>query len=219
MGEGDREERRGRYLTQAGRDLGGFVPPAFRQLVGMAEDQFKVWRAKRQVRLREQFQEFLFDRGLDAPTRSIAPAFMLPLIERASLEADDALQDVWAMLLANAADADCSTEMRMAFISMLSEMTSLDVVIMSKLDSAVPPIDAPHNLQTWNLPEKVGGDGETREPTGNIALSLMNLVRLGCILPSVAYGGPLSLAVVTTTSLGRAFLAACTSARAQGIKS
>jgi hypothetical protein len=127
MGEGDREERRGRYLTQAGRDLGGFVPPAFRQLVGMAEDQFKVWRAKRQVRLREQFQEFLFDRGLDAPTRSIAPAFMLPLIERASLEADDALQDVWAMLLANAADADCSTEMRMAFISMLSEMTSLDV--------------------------------------------------------------------------------------------
>lgn len=80
--------------VHAGRSFGGFLAPAFRPLVGMLQDQFETWRAQRQVRLAERFLTFLRDRGLEELTRTVAPAIMLPLIERASIEVDDGLQDV-----------------------------------------------------------------------------------------------------------------------------
>ena len=113
-------------------------------------------------------------------------------------------------MLANAADADCDTEMRTAFIAILGEVTSLDVVILSMLQSAVPSDDAHGHMPTWNLPEKASSDRDKRRPTGAVALSLANLVRLGCILPFADYGGPLTTAFVSMTGPGRAFVAACT---------
>ena len=114
-----------------------------------------MWRATRQIRLADRFQQLLRDRGNDGPTRAIAP-------------------------------------------------------ILSMLQSAVPSDDAHGHMPTWNLPEKASSDRDKRRPTGAVALSLANLVRLGCILPFADYGGPLTTAFVSMTGLGRAFVAACT---------
>jgi hypothetical protein len=200
----------GAEAVRTARSLGDFIAPAFRPLVGLAEDQFLAWRAKRQVRLADRFREFLRERGLSGATRAVAPAFMLPLVERASIEADDALQDVWAMMLTNAADADCHSEMRTAFTSMLGEMTHLDVVILAKLSEAVSPEKPDKHLPTWNLPDAVRFSSPGAEPTGELAVSLANLARLGCILPRGAHGATLGFAVVTPTALAQAFVAACT---------
>jgi hypothetical protein len=64
---------------------------AFQPLVGAIGDLLEVWRAERRVRLAEGYQAFLRRRGLSAPTREVTPAFLLPLLERASIEADDDL--------------------------------------------------------------------------------------------------------------------------------
>jgi hypothetical protein len=198
---------------RTGRSFGEFIAPAFGPLVGLVADQFLAWRAKRQIRLADRYIEFLRERGLSGPTRPIDPAFMLPLIERASIEADDALQDVWATMLANAADADCRVEMRTAFNSMLGEMTHLDVAVLAKLVEAVTPgqpVPGPL-LPTSSLPDAVRHiDNGGREPTGDLAVSLANLARLGCILPRGPGGGPTGFVLVTPTALAQAFVAACT---------
>lgn len=195
---------------KAGRDVGGFLAPALRPLVGMLGDQFAVWRTKRQVRLAERYLDFMRDRNLTVATRDIAPAFLLPLIDRASIEDSDDLQDVWAMMLANAADADSGAEMRSAFVSMLAEMTHLDVVILAKLDAARSDPELKGFLPTSMLPKQVGDNGSGLVPTGPVGVSLANLGRLGCIHPTTGIGGWFAYGRVTVTDLGKAFVAACT---------
>lgn len=116
-------------------------------------------------------------------------------------------------MLANAADANCPVDMRTAFVSMLGEMTLLDVAILAKLAAAEPPVvDSLGNLPTWNLPDQVSSDGEPKVPEGAVAVSLANLARLGCVLRGVGFGGPLGYSSVNMSPLGRAFVAACATA-------
>src|SRR5580700_9241538 len=134
-----------------GRDAGRFLAPIFKPLVEATGDRLEIWKATRQLRLADRWMAMLRDRGLDSPTRPIPPAFLLPLIEHASLEGDDDLQDVWATMLANAADRDSETEMRTAFLTMLREMTHFDVSNIAKLAEADSSShDA--NIATGDLP-------------------------------------------------------------------
>jgi len=149
-------------VTKAGRDLGSFVAPPLRELLGMATDQFQAWRWKRQVRLAAQSRSFLQERGLDKPTRQILPSFLVPLIEEASLQDDDDLQDIWARMLTNAADASSETERRTAFIRMLAEMTSFDVQLLAKIAAATPS-EAGH-VWTVNLPDRAETPPRTHQP-------------------------------------------------------
>jgi hypothetical protein len=195
---------------QTARELGRFLAPAFRPLVGVAADHFEIWRAERQVRLYERFMGFLRERGLDGPSRVVAPDFLLPLIERGSIVGEDDLQNVWAIMLANAADADSGVEMRTAYVSMLGEMTHLDVVILAKLSAEGLETEFKGFLPTSMLPEMVGDDGKNKIPTGEVAVSLANLGRLACIHPTTGAGGWFAFGRVTITALGRAFVTACT---------
>jgi hypothetical protein len=194
---------------KAGRDAGGFLAPALRQLVGMAEDQFAFWRSMRRVRLFERYKDFMRERGLEAPTRTVDPAVLFPLVERASLERDDRLQDVWAMMLANASDTDSGAEMQTAFVSILADMTHLDVMILGNLAGVRDYAEFPHGLPTGMLPEGIAHGGQHRPSTDPVSVSLSNLTRLGCIEPIPALGA-MSYARVWITALGKAFVAACT---------
>src|SRR5438105_13056461 len=91
---------------RAGRDLARFVRGPVGVLVGMFEDYLTVVRFERRVRLADRAHDFLAERGKHAPTRKIALNIGLPLLDNATLEEDDELQDVWARLLVNGGDAD-----------------------------------------------------------------------------------------------------------------
>jgi hypothetical protein len=52
----------------------------------------------------------------------------VPLLENATLEEDEDLQDIWARLLVNSADASSGIEPRRAFSAGLAEMCLLDVI-------------------------------------------------------------------------------------------
>jgi Abortive infection alpha len=112
---------------QAGRELGRFFSGPAGELAGMWWDHLKVVRFERQVRLWERVRHFCDERGLLTPTRKIPLNIGVPLLQNATLEEDDDLQDVWARLLVNSADASSGIELRRAFVSVLAEMTSLDV--------------------------------------------------------------------------------------------
>lgn len=114
-------------------------------------------------------------------------------------------------MLANTADADSGVEMRTAYVSMLGEMTHIDVVILAKLSAALSTAECEGLLPTSLLPERFGDDGANRLPTGAVAVSLANLGRLACIHPTTGLGGWFAYGHVTVTDLGKAFAAACTS--------
>lgn len=199
-------------IVKATRDGFTFVAGPLREIVGAGANSLKAWRFKRQIRLAEQVQAYLLVKGLQKPSREIPLNFSLPLIERASLEESDELQDVWARMLANAGDAASRTERRTAFIHMLEDMTAFDVMILAKVAGAAP-LTTDGLVFTANLPQSIDQKDTGRrpaEPRKDVAISLGNLVRLGCLSNIPTHGGPLNFLHVRITELGNAFIAACT---------
>ncbi|MBW4035541.1 MAG: DUF4393 domain-containing protein [Proteobacteria bacterium] len=197
---------------KAARDMLSFVADPLKEIVGMATDSMKVRRFQRQIRLSEQLRRYLRDHGLEAPSREIPLNFSVPLIEYASLEEDDELQDVWARMLANAADASSKTERRTAFLAMLKDMTTLDVKILALIHNA-KPLRPDGLIYTGNFPDSGSQSDQGSRPgivRNDVSVSLNNLSRLGCLDPSITYGG-LAVTHVRLTPLGRAFILSCTS--------
>jgi hypothetical protein len=178
----------------------------------MLWDHLKVVRFERQIRLIDRVRRFLAERGMDGPTRTIALKIGLPLLDNATLEEDDDLQDVWARLLVNGGDADSGIEMRRAFVSVLAEMTALDVRNLALIEQAGQSNAESASTGVWTcrLPEKgiaFVQAGETRGelPSSDVTISLSNLERLGCIdAASQTYQ------MVDLTPFGRALVRACT---------
>lgn len=82
-----------------------FISGPLEQGMGIFEDKLKYMRWERQVRLMQRADQLMKEICLDKPTRSIPLKLAVPLLEAASLEDDDTLQDLWARLLVNAANS------------------------------------------------------------------------------------------------------------------
>jgi len=200
---------------QASRELAHFIRGPAGEVVGMLEDYLKVVRFERRVRLWDRVRNILIEKGLGAPTRRIPLKIALPLLENATLEEDDDLQEVWARLLVNGGDANSGIELRRAFVSVLAEMSALDVRNLAMIDSAskLKAESASKGVWTHRLPEggipvplpRPGNDRYEGFLSPELQVSLSNLSRLGCI-HSVAR----ELLLVDVTPFGRAFIEACT---------
>jgi hypothetical protein len=163
---------------------------------------------------------------MDAPTRTIALNIGLSLLENATLEEDDDLQDVWARLLVNGGDADSGIEIRRAFVSVLAEMTALDVRNLAAIEQASPFDLREGSISVWTgtLPDKAvpisRRDADVYNlPTSEVLTSLSNLERLGCIYSGGEVGGLRAVSpikVVGLTPFGRAFVQACTHGSVNG---
>jgi hypothetical protein len=201
--------------VDASRDLGGFISGPAREIIGMVEDRLKVARFERQVRLLERVDTFLRAKGLKQPTRQLSLNIGLPLLTHAAIEEDDELQDQWVALLANAADADNNIEIRRAYVSMLADMTSLDVRVLKAIEAAFN--EEKRQVLTYGLPEFVELEPNTganthvipADPSPEVAISLGNLARLGCISLATLWEGGVSHRYAGVTPLGIAFVTAC----------
>jgi hypothetical protein len=203
---------------QAGRELGRFFSGPAGELAGMWWDHLKVVRFERQVRLWERVRHFCDERGLLTPTRKIPLNIGVPLLQNATLEEDDDLQDVWARLLVNSADASSGIELRRAFVSVLAEMTSLDVRNLAQIELAIKrnAETASTGVWTYELPERaipfVEGDRDrhSKRPSLEVEISLSNLSRLGCVILIGHSAQDGAAPLVALTPFGRAFIEACT---------
>ena len=201
-------------IVHAGRELGNSVSPAWEVLVGIATDQLQYVRHTRRLRLFEKYRILMTKNGIARPLKEAPPSFLIPLLEHATIETDDDLQDLWAALLANATDADNRVDMRTAFISMLSQMSHFAVTILAALSRVSKAYPDTGTLVTSHLPDGVGIMASNQSipapaPSRDVLVSLANLARLGCLLPHATYGGP-SFNYVTLTMLGEEFIRSCT---------
>jgi hypothetical protein len=222
MGEGCRSQRRRlKGSNTTGRDLGRFISGPPRVIAGMLEDHLKVIRFERLIRLEDRVSQFLAERGLDLPTRTISLKIGLPLLDNATLEEDDELQDVWARLLVNGGDAKSGVEIRRAFVSVLAEMTALDVRNLAAIEQVSPTDLNGASLGVWTsqLPDlampisRREAGVYDKSPSAEVLTSLSNLERLGCIYsgnPFERMNGSSPLRAVGLTPFGQAFVQACT---------
>ena len=184
--------------------------------MGIFEDKLKYMRWERQVRLMQRVEQLQLEAGLSRPTRAIPLKLAVPLLEAASLEDDDYLQDLWARLLVNAANGDSHVNLQRAYITVLEQLTSLEAAILQKIYS-LPYEQTRHDgVEVGNLPEEVtvgkdDGKGDSLpEPPEEVKLALANLARLGCIVIQKSWGGGELFIKVNPTLLGKSFVEACT---------
>jgi hypothetical protein len=188
-----------------GKFLSRFVSGPLEQVSGIWEDKLLYRRLENQVRLRQRFDQVLRERGLSEPTRPIPLKIIFPLLQAASIEDDEPLQELWVNLLANSADADSGVEMRRVFIDILSTFTTLDALLFHLIYS-IPHHSQDSQIWTLYLPEKVVLDEphvENYRPLPHIELSLQNLLRNNCLNTAVAWGGIQSASIVIQTVMGR----------------
>ncbi|MEZ5834099.1 MAG: Abi-alpha family protein [Dongiaceae bacterium] len=151
--------------------------------------------------------------GYDAPPCPVPLKVLVPLLQSATLEEDDDLQDIWAALLANASTPELGDTISVSFVDMLKCMGPLDVKILSViyLAKSGSPKDV---FVTQDLPAKTEVYNGVDKPRGLPDLatqaSIWNLVRLGCLTAESSSSGSRKAIFVALTALGERFVEACT---------
>lgn len=107
---------------EAGGFLARFIQGPLEQVSGIIEDQLKYFRWKRGHRLLDRANQFLKDRGLTGPTRTVPLKIAVEIMREGSQEENDELQDRWAQLLVNAADADSGVDVRPMYLGTLKDL-------------------------------------------------------------------------------------------------
>lgn len=167
----------------AAQKVGGFlnkvIGDAAVELGGALHDWARVFRYKNLLRLQDKVEDIHAARKLQGRIIPIAPRFAIPLLQAASGEDEESLQDMWAGLIANATDPDQRITLRKIFTEILSSLEPLDAEILRYLAG-----------QGWLVHRDVPGGGITlaklvsalRVEEKSIQISLQNLHRLGCVI-------------------------------------
>ena len=205
----------------AGKSVGTILKAPLTELAGAWEDSVKAWRFQRRVRMLKRTQKFLEEEGITTLSPDLPPSFLLPLLERGEIQEDDDLQDIYARLLANAANPANGAEPRAAYVEILSQMTALDAQNLQTLAEAqfrhrgktptalISTCDLPKSAEPYDEPSDYDPVTET-----TVAVSVSNLARLGLLEPaSSTFGGKPLYQYVSITPLGMDFYWACSCPR------
>lgn len=76
----------------------------------------------------------LFLASVGRKAKPVEEKILFPLVEAASLETDETLLEMWAALLANAADPNVSMELSTSFVEILRQLGKAEIKIIQRLD-------------------------------------------------------------------------------------
>ncbi len=116
--------------------LDSLIKPALDEVGLLVKDKVTLWRFKNQIKILNKAREHCIKHGIS--TKEISPKILVPLLEYASLEEDDTLQDKWAMLLSNMVDSEQNVQNHV-FPYLLSQISkneydALELTVRSKLE-------------------------------------------------------------------------------------
>lgn len=220
---------------EATQQVGGFVSRIIDEpveaVVGILTDRLQFIRAGRQLRLAERWRQVLNERKIGGVLRIVPPKLALPIIENASFEEDDELQDLWANLLASAVDPNRKTTIRSAFIEILRQLEVVDVQVLNAIFEETRRTDNEGqdtltNFLSKNLVSPNRIINKLKIDLAVYETTIDNLLRVRCVSSNVEYqrhsrtdsyaqsrGDLLNHAdydVVCLTPLGLSFISACT---------
>lgn len=212
--------RMGGKAIDSANKLGGFFSrifgPALEEFGLSLQDRVKYWRIKNLVRLNEKWETLRLRSNTTSEPKPLPPKFAFSLIENASMEDDDYLHDMFASLLYNTTTDSNATEPRQAYLEIIKGMSSFDAKILASLHNA-PDYSKESSGEKLIYTEKIPheyvqktDDTTIINPPHEVIIALNNLHRLGCVVPTSLWGGGVSFGLVSLSSLGRAFVEACT---------
>jgi hypothetical protein len=187
----------------------------------IVEDHLRYVRWEREQRLMQRAQTFMVQAGIERPTRPIPLKLAAPLFQAATLEEDDTLQDVWAALLVNGANANSGIDLSRTHIDILERLSSYEANLLTQIYSVDVNMALHGGVLTEGLPHFArlgmpltkGGLDQAKEPSMDVQLALANLARLGCISLQTTWEGSQVFGEVFHTVLGKNFITACTLVR------
>lgn len=201
----------------AAREAGGFLSKyiggPLEEAMGILQDRLKFIRWEKKLCLLGKANTILAQKGPYLQRRPVPLKLAIPILEDGSLEEDNSLQDIWAQLLANAADASSGVEVRRAFLTILNDLSPLDARNVKAIYGVSDPMDH-RGIATIGLPATAFArsteDAHMIALDPEIEVSIRNLVRLGLVEPTPIFDGGSIVTVVHRTELGREFVKACT---------
>lgn len=203
-------------VQKMGKFLSRFIGGPLEQGFGIIEDKLKYLRWERQIRLIDRTHAFIDERGSQMRFRPVPLNVAIPIFEGASLEEDDDLQDLWARLLVNAADADSGIQVRRGFASILQDFSQMEARLLQAIHDA-PPMKG--GIPTKGLPDGYLQPREEEEPglpSDPIQISLWHLKRLGCIDSAGTWDSISGIKRIKITALGKALINACSASPQRG---
>lgn len=169
----------GRFLER----MMGSVP---HDLVGyFGGDAIRHWRLRNVARLERETERYFRATSNDEMPRPIPPKAMIPALDAASLEDSDTLMDMWARLLASAADPASDFDLTPAHVRCLAEISEREALLLRHLYTETFRSNDPRFAYSY---AKLSSD-EDREklaqitllPLNRIMVAMSNLERLGLI--------------------------------------
>jgi hypothetical protein len=161
-----------------------FKEPA-EQASGIIGDRLRLYRWERQIAYVDKVNSLIETKNIHE-TRAVSPKFALPILEGASLEEDDTLQQLWANLTVNALDPDFSLDLRMTYIEIIKTLTVLDVRMLKKfydLMMSTQRVDL-DNTMDYSLTKE-----QLRQALAinshDYEVCIFNLFRAQCLAPAV----------------------------------
>ena len=199
----------------AGGFIARYVAGSLEQGIGIFEDKLRYLRWERQLRLMKRAEEVLHSLGLETPSRAVPLKIAIPLLQAASIEENDELQDKWVNLLVNAANSGSGIEISRAYVEILEQISPLEARILDVIYSL--PFENIHHdgVVTFDLPNsarpetKEDQTTEPPDPSDEVKLALAKLARVGCLRQGSTWGGGENFRRVNPTLLGKSFVEAC----------
>lgn len=166
----------------ASRELGGFISKILGGGLQELGESFRAWcgyyRYTQLLKIRDKVESIHKRRQVEAKLIPIPPKYAIPIIENASLEDDEAIQDLWTGLIVNATDPSKRLKINKIYIDIISSLEPLDAMILKFLSKQGWNVIAGSHSPGFNA-ERISQ--ELSVPICEIEISLQNLGRLGCI--------------------------------------
>ncbi len=118
-------------LDKTSAFLGQLLGPSVDEAGQLIADKIRFHRFRNQVKILLRSEEILDQAGLKA--RSISLQTLVPLIEKASLEEDPSLQEIWARLLSKAATSDTRSGLHRLCVHIVASISPAEALVLQKV--------------------------------------------------------------------------------------
>jgi hypothetical protein len=158
--------------------LGLIIKPGSKELGLLIEDKVRSWRVQNQIEILIKTQKHVEERGININT--IPLKILVPLLEHGSLEEDEALQNIWAKMLANMLDSDNNYQNHI-FPYILSQISIQDFEALQKLSDEEQKVsliqDKMRELRNSESEDDTRFDGTTYRRHKNKSKEFLTLER------------------------------------------
>ncbi|MGY4568401.1 MULTISPECIES: Abi-alpha family protein [Bradyrhizobium] len=173
-------------VGRAGEFLNKVFEPAATELGQLLGVRMRYWQFKNAVNVMEKAQKLVTDKGLrPEQLRALGFGDAIRLLEGASKEEDETVQELWARLMANAVDPRQAVRPEKMFVEILKSLAGREVVFLDLMMEIDAEIRVMMTVAEYAAAEQkllqAANAGWRKFPKEERNAAIQNLIRLRCV--------------------------------------